>query len=120
MLSNNSKAKLAELAKKMRADASRPKESLTQKWKAPTLVTKTPTDKDEETTFGLVFKRKRKVTTTPTEDSHSDGRASHQDIIVIQECETESSRGKSLWDPNFDVPTYAETTFLPNEEKIGS
>jgi len=25
--------------------------------------------------------------------------------------------GKSLWDPDFDIPTYGETTFLPSEDK---
>jgi len=101
----------------MRVAASRAKESLTQKRKAPTLITQTLTVQDEETTFGLIFKRKRKVTTPPTEHSHSNGRAPHQDVIIIQKCEAKSSRGKSLWDPNFDVPTYGETTFLPNEDK---
>jgi len=91
------------------------------------LITQTPTKQDEETTFRLVFKRKRKTTIPPTEHSHSDGRASHQDIahshghappqdvIVIQECEAESSKEKSLWDPDFDIPS--ETTFLPKEDK---
>jgi len=73
MLSNISKAELPELAKKMRAVASLPKESLKQKRKAPTLTTQTPTEQDEETTSGLVFKRKRKTATPPTKHSHSDG-----------------------------------------------
>jgi len=48
---------------------------------------------------------------------HSDGHAPHQDVIVIQECKDESFKGKSLWDPNFNIPTYGETTFLPSEDK---
>jgi len=94
MLSNINKIKLAELTRKMRAAASLPKESLTQEKKA--LVTQTPTDSDEQTTSGLVFKRKRPVTTPSTEHSPSDSRAPHQEVITIQECETESLRGKSL------------------------
>jgi len=51
------------------------------------------------------------------EHSHSDGQAPHQEVVIIQECEAESSRGKSLWDPDFDVPTHVETFLLPNEDK---
>jgi len=64
-------AELVELAKKMRVAASMPKESLKKKRKAPTLITQTPTGKDEETTFGLVFKRKRKKTIPLIEHSRS-------------------------------------------------
>jgi len=60
LLSNISKAELDDLAKKMMAATSQPKESLMQKGKAPTLITQAPTDHDEETTSGLIFKRKRK------------------------------------------------------------
>ncbi|ESW04857.1 hypothetical protein PHAVU_011G131100 [Phaseolus vulgaris] len=96
------------------------KDSLTQKKKASVTITQAPTEREEETTSGLVFKRKRKATAPPTEHSHLDGRAPHQDIvlseghaphrdvIVIQEGEAKSSKRKSLWDSNFDVPTYGE------------
>ena len=46
-----------------------------------------------------------------------DGRASHQEIVTIQEYEAESSQGKSLWDPDFDVPAHGRPFFLPNEDK---
>jgi len=95
MLSNINKAELAELTRKMRAVASLPKESLAQKRKPPAVVTQSLNDPDEQNTSGLVFKRK---TAPPTEHSHSDGRAPHQEVIIIQECEAESSWGKSLWD----------------------
>jgi len=39
------------------------------------------------------------------------------EVITIQECKAESSRGKSLWDPDFDVPTHGESFFLPNEDR---
>ena len=108
---------LAELAKKMRAAASLPEESLTQKRKSPAMIIYTPTDQDEETTSEIVFKRKRATTTPHTEHSHSDGQAPHQEVIIIQECETESLRRKSLWDPDFDVPTHGETSFLSSKDK---
>ena len=87
MLSNISKVELAELTRKMRAAASLPKESLAQKRKALAVITQTPTDSDEHTTSGLVFKRKRLATTPSTKHSHSDDRAPHQEVITIQECE---------------------------------
>jgi len=97
----------------MRVTASLPKESLAQKRKAPTVITQTPTDPDKQTTSGLVFKRKRPATIPPT----SDGRAPHQEVITIQECEAESSREKSWWDPDFDVPAHGEAFFLPSEDR---
>ncbi|KAK7342260.1 hypothetical protein VNO80_25205 [Phaseolus coccineus] len=78
MLSNISKAELAELTRKMRAAASLPKESLAQKRKALIVITQIPTDPDEQTTFGLVFKRRRPTPIPPTEHSHSDNRAPYQ------------------------------------------
>jgi len=129
MLSNISKAELVEMAKKMRVVANMPNDSLTQKKKAPVTITQASTEQDEKTTSGLAFKRKRKATAPSTEHSHSDNRAPHQDVahsvghalhqdvIVIQECEAESSKRKSLWDLEFDIPSYAETTFLPSEDK---
>ena len=117
MLSNISKAELAELAKKTRATASLPKESLKQKSITPAMITQPPTDQDEETTFRLVFKRKRKATTHSTKHSHSDGQTPHQEVIIIQKCEAERSRGKSPWDPNFHVPTHGKTSFLPSKDK---
>jgi len=68
--------------------------------------------------LGLVFKRKRLDVAPPTENSHSDGRASNQDVLTIQECEVEISRGKSLWDPNFDIPAHGGSCFLPNKDKF--
>ena len=77
----------------------------------------------------LVFKRKRKAIAAPTEHSHSDEHAPSQhvapleaqtlprDVIFIQEGEEDSSRGKSLWDLSFDVPTHGEHTFLPSDNK---
>ena len=47
MLSNISKAKLAEMAKKMKAAANMPKDYLTQKKKAPVTITQAPTELDE-------------------------------------------------------------------------
>jgi len=117
MLSNISQTKLVELTRKMRVVASLPKESLAQKRKASAVITQTPTNPDEQTTSGFVFKRKRSATTPPTEHSYSDGRAPHQEVVIIQECEAESSRGHSLWDPDFDVPTHGEPFFLPNEDR---
>jgi len=43
------------------------KDSLTQKKKASVTITQAPTEREEETTSGLVFKRKRKATAPPTE-----------------------------------------------------
>jgi len=47
MLSNINKAELAELSKKMRADASLHKDSLQQKRKASTGVAQAQSDQDE-------------------------------------------------------------------------
>jgi len=117
MLSNISKSELAELTRKMRAAASLPKESLTQKRKALVVITHNLIDSDEQTTSRLVFKRKRKVTTPPTENSHSGDRAPHQEVKIIQECKSESSKAKSLWDHDFDVSAHGEAFFLPSEDK---
>jgi len=38
-------------------------------------------------------------------------------MITIKECEVESSRGKILWDPDFDVPAHGRAFFLPREDK---
>jgi len=46
-----------------------------------------------------------------------DGRAPHQEIITIQECEVESSRGKSFWDLDFDIPAHDESFFLTSKDK---
>jgi len=120
MLSNISKAELAELAKKMRVATSLPNEPLTRKRKAPTLITQTPTDQDEETTSGLVFKRKRKRPTPHTEHYHSDGRAPHQDIIVIQESEAEISRGKACGIQILTSQLMMKLPSCPTRTKIGS
>jgi len=74
----------------------------------------------------LVIKRKRRATTPPAKHSHSDGRTpylgtahskGHQEVNIVPECEAGSSRGKSLWDPSFDIPTHGEPTFLPSDDK---
>jgi len=75
------------------------------------------TDSDAHTTLGLIFKRKRNATTPSIEYSHSDEREPHQEVITIQECEAESSRGERLWDPDFDVSSHGKAFFLPSEEK---
>jgi len=62
MLTHISKVELAEMAKKMRATANMPKDSLTQKKKAQITITQALAKQDEETTSGLVFKIKRKET----------------------------------------------------------
>jgi len=125
MLSKINKKELKEMAKRMRAIAKMPDESLKPK-KAPKIVAQTSTEHDEETTFGLVFKRKRKATTPPVEHSHSDGQTphpgivhseGHQDVIVVQKCEAGSSKGKSLWDPSLNIPTYFENAFMSNEDR---
>ncbi|KAK7364686.1 hypothetical protein VNO80_13427 [Phaseolus coccineus] len=128
MLTQISKVELTEMAKQMRA-ATMPKDSLTKKRKAPVTITQTPTEQDKEATSGLVFKRRRRAATPPVEHSYSDGRflgqvvvhseghALNHDVIIFQECEVGSSKGKSLWDLNFDFPTYREKTFLPNVDK---
>jgi len=102
---------LEEMAKRMRAATNVPKDSLNQKLKAPATTTSTPTD-DEETPLGSVFPRKRKKLATPTEHNHSDGHApSHhatpfedqslpREMVVIQEGEAESSKGKKSMGPN--------------------
>ena len=76
MLIHISKKELGQMAKRIRATANMPKDSLTQKQKASATTTQAPIEQDEETTSGLVFKRKRKATTAPTEYSHSDGTSS--------------------------------------------
>ncbi|KAK7342268.1 hypothetical protein VNO80_25214 [Phaseolus coccineus] len=105
------------MAKKKRAAASLPKDSLKQKWKALVTITQTPVEQEEETNFGSIFKRTRRATTPLAEHSQFDGRTPHpnavhsegnalpHDLIVIPECEVGSSKGKSLWDANFDIPT---------------
>jgi len=42
-----------------------PKDSLTHKKKAPVTITQAPTEQDEETSSGLVLKRKWKATAPP-------------------------------------------------------
>jgi len=71
MLSNISKAELAELTRKMRANASLHKDSLPQKRKASVGVVQIQYDKNEHTISGLFFKKKRPETTPPTSDLFS-------------------------------------------------
>jgi len=84
------------------------KDSFPQKRKASTSVAQIQSDQDEHTTSDLVFKRKIPKKAFLTEHSHSNGRAPHQKVITIQKGEAESLRGKSLWDPDFDVPAHGE------------
>jgi len=84
MLTHISKAELAEMAKRIRAIANMPKDSLTQKKKASVTITQAPTEQEEDTTLGLAFKRNRKATTPPTEHSHLDGQAPHQDVVLSE------------------------------------
>ena len=123
-LSKISKKELEEMVKRMKETAKMPDESLKKK-KALKIVAQTSTEQDKETTSGLVFKRKIKVTTPPAEHSHSDGRTpypgivhceGHQDIILVQECEAGSFKGKSLLDPSIDIPAYFKKAFLPSED----
>ena len=37
--------------------------------------------------------------------------------MVIQEGKAESSKGKNLWDPILDAPTFLEKALLPAEER---
>jgi len=80
MLSHISKKELGEIAKRMRAAANMPKDSLAQKQKAPATTTQASTKQDEDTTSGLVFQKKRKAIVAPIEHSHSDGRAPPQHV----------------------------------------
>jgi len=95
MISNISKVELAELTRKMREAASLHKDSLLQKRKTSAGVAQIQSDQDEHTTSGLVFERKRPETTSPIEHSHSDGRAPHQEVITIQECEAKAREEKA-------------------------
>jgi len=58
MLAKIDRTKLEERAKRMRATAQTPKDL---KLKAPITIVQTPTEDDEETNSGMVFKRKRKT-----------------------------------------------------------
>jgi len=115
MLSNISKFELTALTRNMRAATSLHKDFLPQNRKALAGVAQVQSDQDEQTTSNLVFKRKR-LETPPIEHTHLDGRAPNQEVITIQECEAESSQKKSLWDPDFDIPTHGEF-FFPGEDK---
>jgi len=130
MLARIDKKVLAERAKKMRAATQAPQDL---KLKAPVTVIRAPSKDDEETTSGLVFKRKRKTIVAPTEHSHSDGRApsncassasptSPLDMIVVQEDEGTSLKKEGLWDQDPDVPSFLEKALLPNKanEKLMS
>jgi len=125
MLVKIDKKKLAERTKRMRAVAQVPQDL---KLKTPITVVQASIEDEEETSFGMVFKRKRKATTVPTEHSHSDGHApSHyaplasptlpRDMMVVQEDEGTSSRRNGLWDLDLDVLSFIEKTLMPNEEK---
>ena len=81
MLTHISKMELAKMAKKMRAVANMPKDSWTQKTKVSVTITQASTEQEKDTTSGLAFKKKRKATAPPTEHSHLDGRALHQDVV---------------------------------------
>jgi len=108
MLSNINKTKLVEMAKKVRAAANMLKESLKHKRKAPTLITQTPHRTGWGDHFRVHLQKEEENGYSPTKHFHSDGRvahqyvahsdgyAPHQNVIVIQECEAESSKGKGL------------------------
>jgi len=125
MLARIDKKEQANTTKRMRAAAQVPQDL---KLKAPTTVVPASTEDDEETNYGLVFKSKRKDIAAPIEHSHSNGWAPSYrapsasptlpcDMMVVQEEEGMSSRGKGLWDLDLDVPSFLEKTLLPNEEK---
>ena len=113
------------MRKGLRAVAQAPQDL---KLKAPTTFVQASIEDEEETNSGMVFKRKRKAITAPTEHSHLDGHAPScrtpstsptlpRDMMVVQEDEGMSSRGKGLWDLNLDAPFFLENTLLPNKEK---
>jgi len=47
----------------------------------------------------------------------SEGQTPPRDMMIIQEGKAESSKGKSLWNPSLNVPTYLEKALLPNEDR---
>jgi len=104
---------MVERIRKMRVAASVSKDSMAPKRKAPVEVAPVQYDQDEQTNSGLVFKRKRREAASP-EHSNLDGRAPHQEVVTIQECEAESPRRKRLWDVDFDVLTHGKAFFLPH------
>ena len=75
---------------------------------------------DEETYFGPVFKRRRKVVIEPTEHSVSDGHAPQAPPpnppltldIVVQESVNANAPEGGLWDPTLNVPTFLDKTLL--------
>ena len=126
MLGKLNKKDLAARAKKMKVAAQAlPIEDL--KLKAVVEVAPALTD-DEETYYGLVFKRRRKATAEPSKLSVSDGCAPSQqapppsppprrDMVVVQEGEGTSTQEEELWDPNLDVPSFLEKILLPTKTK---
>jgi len=115
MLSNIGKAEMDEHVRKMKAAASLSKDSFVPKRKAPVEVAPVQSQ-DEQTNLDLVFKRKRREAAS-LEQSNSDGRAPHQEVIAIQECVSESSCRKSLWDADFDVLAHGKAFFLSLKNK---
>jgi len=120
------KKDLAARAKKMKETAQAcPIGDL--KLKAVVKATPAPTD-GEDTCSGLVFKRRRKAATEPSEHSVSDGCAPSpqapppspppsRDTVVVQEDEGISAPEGGLWDPNLDAPSFLEKTLLSSKEK---
>jgi len=126
MLGKLNNKDLAARAKKMKAAAQAlPFEDL----KLKTVVEAAPAPIDEkETYYGLVFKRRRKAITEPSELSISDGRAPSQqapppspppprNMVVVQKGEGTSAPKEGLWDPNLDAPSFLEKILLPTKTK---
>jgi len=91
---------------------------LLQKKKVSAGVVHVQSEQGKHTTSGPMFKRKRLEAAPPSEHSHSDGRALDQHVLTIQECEVvESSKGKCLWDPNFDISAHGESCFLLDKDR---
>lgn len=91
MLSSINKTELAERARRMRAT----KVNLVTNESAPTGVVHVHSKQNERTTSALVFKRRRSELPIPSEHSYSNGRATTQNALTIQECEVVgSSKGK--------------------------
>lgn len=54
----------------------------------------------------------------PSKHSHLDDQAPDQNVLTIQECKVVgSSKGKSFWDPNFNILAHGESCFLLDEDK---
>jgi len=70
MLSNISKEEMVERIRKMRVAANMSKDLSAQKRKTPVEVALVPSDQDEQTNLGHIFKRKRREAASAAEHSH--------------------------------------------------